>query len=141
MAVGVYLRVSTEEQRERRSIVTQRDFAKRYCDLHEHSIFAEYADDGISGTEPVEQRPAGIRLLEDARAHRFDQLLVFKLDRLGRDTRIILNAVAEFEKFGVRVRSAQGIAIRAGVTLQNRPIKPAPVCSTGAHGCFEPLRG
>jgi hypothetical protein len=27
MAVGVYLRVSTEEQRERQSIVTQRDFA------------------------------------------------------------------------------------------------------------------
>lgn len=54
---------------------------------------------------PVEQRPAGIRLLEDARQGRFDQLLVFKLDRLGRDTRLILNAVAELEKHGVRVRS------------------------------------
>ena len=35
----------------------------------------------------------------------FDQLLVYKLDRLGRETRLIVNAVAESEKPGVRVRS------------------------------------
>ena len=32
-----------------------------------------------------------MRLLEDARRGKFDQLLVFKLDRLGRETRLILN--------------------------------------------------
>src|ERR1700690_2218687 len=105
MAVGVYVRVSTEEQRERQSIVTQREFGTRYCDLHELPIHETYADDGVSGTVPLESRPGGIRLLEDARNHKFDQLLVFKLDRLGRDTRLILNAVAELEKRGVRVRS------------------------------------
>ena len=31
MAVAVYLRVSTEEQRERQSIATQREFGERYC--------------------------------------------------------------------------------------------------------------
>ena len=98
MAVAVYLRVSTEEQRERQSIITQRDFAARYCDLHQLSIYAEYADDGVTGTAPLEKRPAGIRLLEDARRHKFDQLLVFKLDRLGREARHILNAVAELPK-------------------------------------------
>jgi site-specific DNA recombinase len=103
--VGVYLRVSTEEQRERQSIATQRDFATRYCDLHQHPVYATYADDGVTGTLPLENRPAGIQLLRDARAGKFDQLLVFKLDRLGRDTRLILNAVAELEKYGVRVRS------------------------------------
>src|SRR6202021_3507156 len=40
-----------------------------------------------------------------ARRGEFDQLLIYKLDRLGRDTRLILNAVAELEKLGVRVRS------------------------------------
>ena len=44
-------------------------------------------------------------MLEDARQRQFDQLLVFKLDRLGRDTRLILNVVAELEKHGVRTRS------------------------------------
>jgi site-specific DNA recombinase len=105
MAVGVFLRVSTEEQRERQSIATQRDFASRYCDLHQLPVYAVYADDGITGTVPLEHRPAGIRLLEDTRHGKFDQLLVFKLDRLGRETRLILNAVAELERYGVRVRS------------------------------------
>jgi site-specific DNA recombinase len=105
MAVGVYVRVSTEEQRERQSIVTQREFGSRYCDLHELPVHETYADDGVSGTVPLELRPGGIGLLEAARQHKFDQLLVYKLDRLGRDTRLILNAVAELEKHGVRVRS------------------------------------
>ena len=105
MAVGVYLRVSTEEQRERQSIATQRDFAGRYTDLHQLPIHAVYADDGVSGTVPVDRRPEGARLLRDARLKKFDQLLVYKLDRLGRETRLTLEAVAELEKCGVRVRS------------------------------------
>jgi site-specific DNA recombinase len=105
MPVAVYLRVSTEEQRERQSIATQRDFATRYCDLHQLPVYALYADDGIAGTVPLDRRLEGARLLQDARLKKFDQLLVYKLDRLGRDTRLTLNAVAELETFGVRVRS------------------------------------
>ena len=105
MAVGVYLRVSTEEQRERQSIATQRDFAERYFSLHGPVTSIFYADDGVSGTIPLERRPAGSRMLRDARVKKFDQVLVYKLDRLGRDTRLILNAVDELEKCGVRVRS------------------------------------
>jgi len=105
MAVAVYLRVSTEEQRERQSIATQREFAEKYTDLHQLSVFRTYADDGYSGALTLEQRPDACQMLHDARAGRFDQLLVYKLDRLGRDTRLILNAVAELEKVGVRVRS------------------------------------
>src|SRR5271155_4048963 len=105
MAVGVYLRVSTEEQRERQSIATQRDFAGRYCDLHQLPVHALYADDGVSGTIPLDRRPEGAKLLRDARLKKFDQLLVYKLDRLGRETRLTLEAVAELEKCGVRVRS------------------------------------
>jgi site-specific DNA recombinase len=105
MAIGLYLRVSTDEQRERQSIETQREFGQRYCDLHQLSVYEIFADDGVSGTVPIESRAAGRRVLEAARQGKFDQLLVFKLDRLGRDTRLILNAVAELEKYGVRIRS------------------------------------
>jgi len=105
VAVGIYLRVSTEEQRERQSIATQREFGQRYSELHQLPIYELFADDGISGTVPFELRPAGRRVLEAARQGKFDQLLVFKLDRLGRETRLILNSVAEMEKHGVRVRS------------------------------------
>ena len=53
----------------------------------------------------IEKRPEGQRILQAARRGEFNQLLIYKLDRLGRDTRLILNAVAELEKHGVRVRS------------------------------------
>jgi len=105
MAVAIYCRVSTEEQRERQSILTQREFGERYVELHKLHVHALYADDGISGTVALENRPEGARVLKDARAGKFDQLLIYKLDRLGRETRLILNVVAELEKLGVRVRS------------------------------------
>jgi site-specific DNA recombinase len=103
--VAIYLRVSTEEQRERQSIDTQREFGAKYTDLHELPVYRVYADDGVSGTIPMEKRPDGQQILKAARRGEFNQLLVYKLDRLGRDTRLILNAVAELEKCGVRVRS------------------------------------
>ena len=102
MAVAVYLRVSTEEQRERQSIATQREFGERYCQLHKLAVYRVYADDGVSGTVPLEQRADGGQILRDAKLGKFDQLLVYKLDRLGRETRLILNAVAELEKYGSR---------------------------------------
>ena len=105
MAVAIYCRVSTEEQRERQTILTQREFGEKYTDLHKLAVFNVYADDGVSGTVPFEQRPEGRQIMKDARAGKFDQLLVYKLDRLGRDTRLILDAVHELEKLGVRIKS------------------------------------
>jgi len=105
MAVALYLRVSTEEQRERQTILTQREFGERYTALHQLPVYRAYADDGVSGTVPLEKRSEGSQLLRDARLGKFDQVLVYKLDRLGRETRLILNAVDELEKCGVRVRS------------------------------------
>jgi site-specific DNA recombinase len=56
MALAVYVRVSTEEQRERQSILTQREFAERYCSLHKLTVHFVYADDGVSGTIPLDRR-------------------------------------------------------------------------------------
>ena len=105
MKAAIYLRVSTEEQRERQSIATQRDFAERYCALHEIPVAGWYADDGVTGTLPLEQRPEGTRLLEDAKAKKFDTVLIYKLDRLGREPRLILNAVKELEDLGAEAKS------------------------------------
>src|ERR1043165_1292379 len=105
MPVAIYLRVSTEEQRERQSILTQREFGDRYTALHQFPVYRVYADDGVSGTVPLEKRAEGSQILRDARLGKFDQVLVYKLDRLGRETRLILNAVAELEKCGARIRS------------------------------------
>ena len=103
MTTAIYLRVSTEEQRERQSIATQRTEVVRYCEAHKINEPAVYADDGISGTVPFEQRPDGARLLQDARDGKIGKVLIYKLDRLGRDTRVILNTIKQLEDLGVEI--------------------------------------
>jgi site-specific DNA recombinase len=105
MAVATYLRVSTDEQRERQSIATQREEIQRYCTDHGLTLADEYADDGISGTIPMDRRPDGNLLLQHARAKKFDQLLIYKIDRIGRDALVILETMTELTRCGVRVVS------------------------------------
>lgn len=105
MRVAVYTRVSSEDQAERKTIENQLEFARKYCDLHQLEVVEWYQDDGVTGTIPLEMRDEGRRLLEDAKAGRFELLLIYRLDRLGRSARIILNAVYDLEQHGVKIRS------------------------------------
>lgn len=100
-----YGRVSTDDQEKRGTIETQLEFGAKYCDLHQIKLNEVYKDDGITGTIPLQDRPEGQRLLADAAAGKFKTLLIYKLDRLGRTARIILNAIYDLEQFGVTVRS------------------------------------
>ncbi len=50
--VALYLRVSSEEQRERETIDLQREFLEQYRSLYELDVAEIYEDDGISGTIP-----------------------------------------------------------------------------------------
>jgi site-specific DNA recombinase len=66
-----------------------------------------YADDGVSGTTPLHERPEGRRLLEDAKADKFDAVLVYKLDRLGRSLLVIVDAHDRLQETEVALRSAR----------------------------------
>ena len=55
--VALYLRVSSDEQRERESIKTQREFFEQYRELYRLEVTETYADDGVSGTAPLHERP------------------------------------------------------------------------------------
>lgn len=101
----IYPRVSSEDQQERETIENQIEFGIKYSDLHQIHILDWYKDDGISGMIPLEERPEGSRLIEDAKSGKFKLLLVYNLKRLGRSARIILNAVYELEKYGVVIKS------------------------------------
>jgi site-specific DNA recombinase len=50
--VALYLRVSSEEQRDRETIEIQREFLEPYCELYGFEVVETYADDGVSGTIP-----------------------------------------------------------------------------------------
>src|SRR5215211_5464165 len=104
--VALYLRVSSDEQRDRESIKTQREFFDQYCDLYGLEVTEIYADDGVSGTNPLHERPEGRRLLEDARAEKFETILVYRLDRLGRSLLVIVDAHDRLQVSGASLRSA-----------------------------------
>jgi site-specific DNA recombinase len=105
LKVAFYGRVSSEDQAERRTIENQVEFVTKYADLHQMGDFEKYLDDGVTGTIPLEERKEGRRLLEDAKSGKFNLLLIYRLDRLGRSARVILNAVYELEQYGVKIRS------------------------------------
>jgi site-specific DNA recombinase len=100
------MRVSSEEQKQRQTITTQHEQIERYSLKHEIAVADYYADDGISGTIPIDQRPEGRRLIADARAGRIKRkLLVYKLDRLGRDALVTLSAIDALDQCGVEIVS------------------------------------
>src|SRR5260221_2410871 len=103
--LAVYLRVSSEEQREQGPIQTQRAAAERYCALYEHTPYSWYADDGVSGTVPFASRPEGARLMADATAGHITTVLIWRLDRFGRNAYEILAALRALQALGVRLVS------------------------------------
>lgn len=105
LIIAIYCRVSSEDQAERGTIEIQKEFAAKYVNLYNLEVFDYYCDDGVSGTLPLEQRPEGKRLLEDAAKKRFNMVIFYKLDRLGRKVRVILNAVNDLDALGVTVKS------------------------------------
>jgi site-specific DNA recombinase len=104
--VALYMRVSSEDQAERGTIEAQRDFLLGFTRLYDLPVFDEYADDGISGLIPLADRPDGRRLLEDASARCFGQVLVMRVDRLGRSLTVLLAAHTALSGVGVTLRSA-----------------------------------
>lgn len=83
MKAAILLRVSTEEQSERKiSIPAQKSRNLAYCEAKNWEVYDYYVDDGYSGKDL--DRPAIQRLIADAQAKKFDVVLVWKLDRLSR---------------------------------------------------------
>jgi site-specific DNA recombinase len=97
----VYLRVSSDEQRENRTIESQRVEVLRYCKLHGIKIDKVYEDDGVSGTIPLHKRPYGGFLMADVAAGRIEEIYIWKIDRLGRNLRDFLNLWHKLERCGV----------------------------------------
>src|SRR5215204_521525 len=104
--VGLYMRVSSEEQKTKETIETQDGFLREYCKLYRHEIAKIYKDEAISGTVPMGERLAGHELLDDAKAGKFDVVLAYKLDRIGRTLLVVVDAHDRLQATGVALRSA-----------------------------------
>jgi DNA invertase Pin-like site-specific DNA recombinase len=77
--IAIYGRVSTSGQ----STDIQLDECRQYAGRCGYEVVATYTDT-ISGTTSKDDREALTRLLEDAFARKFDAVVVYSIDRLGR---------------------------------------------------------
>lgn len=107
--IAAYIRVSTDEQaRSGYGLETQlrqiRTEVERNKDkgwvLDEKHI---YKDDGYSGS--LKSRPALNRMLQDAKDKKFEILITWKIDRLFRMMRLLLETMDELGKYGVNYKS------------------------------------
>ncbi|SCM71698.1 Phage integrase [uncultured Pleomorphomonas sp.] len=78
-----YSRFSTDLQNER-SIEDQEALVRRYCQLHDLKLVELYSDAAQSGAS-LFGREGLLELLSDAKAAKFDCVVVEELDRLSRD--------------------------------------------------------
>src|SRR5678809_1155761 len=103
MRAAVYARVSTQDQEPENQLQELR----RYMQAREWTA-VEYVDRGISGAK--DRRPALDTLVGDARRRRFDVLVCWRLDRLGRNLRHLILLLDELQAVGVAfVSLAEGI--------------------------------
>jgi len=62
-----------------------------------------YVEQGKSGSKTARMRPLYQRMKKDAALRKFDRLLVWKVSRLGRDMREVIDTVYELAEAGVTV--------------------------------------
>ncbi len=106
MRVVIYIRVSTDEQAiDGYSIRGQKTQLIEYCRLHGYEIVYIYIDDGYSAKNT--KRPQLQQLLEDAKAGKFDAILVYKLDRFSRSVRDLYELLEQLKIYSVGFMSKQ----------------------------------
>jgi DNA invertase Pin-like site-specific DNA recombinase len=103
MRAALYARVSQWEQEPENQLRELRD----YCGRRGWGATA-YVDRGVSGAK--DRRPALDQLIAAAKRRKFDVLVVWRLDRLGRNLRHLILLIDELQALGVSfVSLAEGI--------------------------------
>ena len=97
--IGGYIRVSTEKQVMGYSIEGQITQIEQYCQFNGYELVDIYADRGISGKSM--NRPELHRMLNDAKNGKLDCVMVYKTNRLARNTSNLLTIVEELHRQNV----------------------------------------
>src|SRR6266550_1001406 len=93
----LYLRVSTVDQTTANQERELRDVASRMgCE-----IVRVYKDHGISGAKGRDKRPEFDRLLRDAAQRKFDMVMAWSVDRLGRSLQDLVGFLSELHALHV----------------------------------------
>ncbi|MEA3378175.1 MAG: recombinase family protein [Nanoarchaeota archaeon] len=102
--VGAYIRVSTEEQaKEGISISAQIQRCTDFCKARGWEMPKLYTDAGLSAGSM--KRQALQQLLDDAKAKKFEILLVYKIDRFSRNLKDLIFILEDLKKQGINFTS------------------------------------
>ena len=107
MKVCLYVRVSTDDQRLAGTIESQIEQLQKHATTRGYEVVGVYRDDGVSGKIAIGKRPQGSKLIEAASAGKFERVVVYSLDRLGRDMLGIMMEVKRLHRRGIFVESVK----------------------------------
>jgi DNA invertase Pin-like site-specific DNA recombinase len=94
---ALYLRVSTGEQ----TVENQRIALRAEAERRGWTVVREFEDAGISGTKGRDKRPGLDSMLKEASKGRFDVVMCWALDRLGRSLASLIDTAQELETASV----------------------------------------
>lgn len=104
--IGIWLRVSTEDQVKGESLEHHEKRARMYCESRGWAVGQVYRLEGVSG-KAVIATPEAQRMLADARSGRIEALVFSKLARLARNTKELLELSEKLNEYGVDFISLQ----------------------------------
>jgi DNA invertase Pin-like site-specific DNA recombinase len=93
---AIYLRVSTTGQ----NTDNQRLELERIAERRGWTVAEVYEDFGISGSKSRDKRPALDQMLKDANRRRFDVVMAWSIDRVGRSLIDLLGTIQHLEAVG-----------------------------------------
>ena len=94
---ALYVRVSTDHQSVENQVCELREVAER----RGWTVVKTYRDAGISGAKGRDQRPGLDTMLKDANRRKFDVVMAWAIDRLGRSLTDLLETIRHLEAVGV----------------------------------------
>lgn len=92
-----YTRVSTRDQVDGNSLESQARAIRAYCELKNLELVEIYQDAGISGSIPLNLRPAGRKAVGALAGRQAETVVIGKLDRAFRSAADCLNTVEKWE--------------------------------------------
>ena len=95
--VAIYARVSTDKQTCENQLIELRAVAER-CG---YNIVQEFVDSGISGAKGRADRPALDAMMKAANQRKFDMILVWSIDRLGRSLQNLVELLNDLQSMRV----------------------------------------
>jgi DNA invertase Pin-like site-specific DNA recombinase len=91
--IALYARVSTDKQTCENQLQELRAITERM----NYTIVAEFIDNGISGMKTRQDRPALDQLMKSATQRKFDMVMCWSIDRLGRSLQNLVEILNELQ--------------------------------------------